>query len=51
MESIRTIEKETENFVNACKEIHALLACGPLPTEDRARIISTANELLSELKA
>ena len=51
MEPNLIIEKETENFVKACKEIHALLACGPLSTEDRDTIISTANKLLIELKA
>ena len=44
------IEKQTENFVEASKEIQALLACGPLPAFDRALIISTANELLTALK-
>ena len=44
------IEKQTENFVGASKEIQALLACGPLPEIDRALIISTVNELLTALK-
>ena len=46
-----TLLKETENFLKASEDIHALLASGPLPTEDRDIIIITAHELLTELKA
>ena len=51
MEPNLTIAKETENSVTACADIHALLACGPLSTDDRDIIIITAHDLLTELKA
>ena len=50
MEQDPSIGKEAESFVKACQALHALLACGPLPTHDRDIIISTANALLIELK-
>jgi len=51
MEPNVTLSKETENFVKASEDIHALLASGPIPTEDRDVLIITAHNLLTELKA
>ena len=42
--------KEAGNFVRACEIIHARLARGPLPSEDRDIIEWSAIELLSKLR-
>jgi len=46
---LSNIGKEAANFVRACEAIHALLAQGPLASEDRDLIEFSANELLEKL--